>query len=251
MTFNFPLDWVLSLALATIRATLFFVICPPFNNRALTGQIKAFLGLALGVCTMDMVTPVQGTLEFFTQAVLQAFIGFGMGFIVYVIINFIQSAGALIDLSGGFSMAQAFDPLSMTNGATFSRLYNWMALALLFASGGYQILIMGLARSYQAVPVGAPFPWDNLANQLAYQSGQLIVAAIEIGGPLLIVLFLTDMGLGLLTRVAPALNAFALGFPLKILITVLLIPYIMVSLPQVVDNLVNDSYTAIRGVWGQ
>lgn len=236
MVETFSLDWVVSLALATVRATAFLVICPPFNNRAISGQLKALLGLALGLATYDLVEPVQDTATFLVTAILQAFIGFALGFVIFVAIEAIRAAGSLIDLSGGFSMAQAFDPMSMTNGAVFSKLYGWLALVLLFVTNGYQLVILGLARSFWAVPVGAQFSWGTLASQLSTASGQLLVAAMEIGGPLLIVLFLTDIGLGLLTRVAPALNAFALGFPLKILITVLIVPTLILAAPIVVDK---------------
>ena len=64
----------------------------------------------------------------------------------------------------------------------------------------------------------------------------MFLAAVQIAGPLLVVLFLADAGLGLLTRVAPALNAFALGFPLKILLTLTLAAVVFVALPA--DRLV-------------
>jgi flagellar biosynthetic protein FliR len=71
---------------------------------------------------------------------------------------------------------------------------------------------------------------------------------VQIAGPLLIVLFLADAGLGLLTRVAPALNAFALGFPLKIGITVVLSSVVFVALPAIVSSLTGSAVQALLGV---
>ena len=71
-----------------------------------------------------------------------------------LVFSAVQSAGSLIDLFGGFQMAQAFDPQSMVNGAQFTRLFQMAALALLFASDGYQLVIGGLARSFTALPLG-------------------------------------------------------------------------------------------------
>jgi flagellar biosynthetic protein FliR len=71
---------------------------------------------------------------------------------------------------------------------------------------------------------------------------------VQIAGPLLVVLFLADAGLGLLTRVAPALNAFALGFPLKILLTVSLAAVVFVAMPSVVSSLTGEAVGLLTGV---
>jgi flagellar biosynthetic protein FliR len=76
----------------------------------------------------------------------------------------------------------------------------------------------------------------------------MFLAAVQIAGPLLVVLFLADAGLGLLTRVAPALNAFALGFPLKILLTVILGAIVFVALPRIVSSLTGQAVDSIMGV---
>ena len=78
--------------------------------------------------------------------------------------------------------------------------------------------------------------------------GQMFLAAVQIAGPLLIVLFLADAGLGLLTRVAPALNAFAMGFPLKILLTVILASVVFLALPWIVTSLTGQALTVLSGV---
>jgi flagellar biosynthetic protein FliR len=78
----------------------------------------------------------------------------------------------------------------------------------------------------------------------------MMLSAVQIAAPLLAVLFLADVALGLLTRVAPALNAFAMGFPFKILLTVLLVGATFVSLPGVVDSLVQRVAGAFTSVGG-
>ena len=76
----------------------------------------------------------------------------------------------------------------------------------------------------------------------------MFVAAVQIAGPLIAVLFLADVGLGLLTRVAPALNAFQLGFPLKILITLSLAGFIFLAIPRIVSVLANEAARLLLGV---
>ena len=86
--------------------------------------------------------------------VLELLVGAVLGFLVFIVFSAVQSAGSLIDLFGGFTLAQAFDPQSMINGAQFTRLFQMTALALMFACGGYQLLIGGLTRSFDAFPLG-------------------------------------------------------------------------------------------------
>jgi flagellar biosynthetic protein FliR len=76
----------------------------------------------------------------------------------------------------------------------------------------------------------------------------VVLAAVQIAGPLVVVLFLADAGLGLLTRVAPALNAFALGFPLKILLTLILGGIVFIALPGIVASLTGQAVGTITGV---
>jgi flagellar biosynthetic protein FliR len=78
-------------------------------------------------------------------------------------------------------------------------------------------------------------------------TGQMLLAAVQIAGPLIVVLFLADVGMGLLTRVAPALNAFALSFPLKVLLTLVLAVTTFVGLPAIVESLTGDALELMGG----
>jgi flagellar biosynthesis protein FliR len=78
----------------------------------------------------------------------------------------------------------------------------------------------------------------------------MFLAALQIAGPLIAVLFLTDVAFGLLNRVAPALNAFALGFPAKILITLLLGGTALAALPNVLEDLIGRAVQAVLSVAG-
>jgi flagellar biosynthetic protein FliR len=175
-------------------------------------------------------------------------VGATLGFLVFVVFAAIQSAGSLVDLFGGFQLAQAFDPQSMINGAQFTRMFQLTALALLFASGGYQLIIGGLIRTFDAVPLAAGLSMADPAKQMVDGLTQMFLAALQIAGPLIVVLFLADVGLGLLTRVAPALNAFSLGFPLKIMLTVVLAAIVFVALPGVVSGLTDTAVKTMLGV---
>lgn len=237
--------------LAAVRLTVFLVIAPPFSYNAFPARIKAMLGIGLALAVAPQA--VEGyepltTAGFIGALVLELLVGASLGFLVLVVFTAVQSAGALIDLFGGFQIAQAFDPQSMINGAQFSRLFHMTGLALLFASDGYQIVIGGLTRSFLALPVGEGMDVAATSETLIVAVTQLFISAVQIAGPLLVVLFLADVGLGLLTRVAPALNAFAMSFPLKIFLTLTLGGVVFLALPRVVASLVDKAAEFVMGV---
>ncbi|TKR22279.1 flagellar biosynthetic protein FliR [Cellulomonas hominis] len=250
------MDVTLSLAavqtamLAGVRFAAFLLIAPPFAHRGIPNTVKAMLsvGMALAVLPRLDLVSTTSTGQFVGDLVLEAVVGAALGFLVSLVFSAVQAAGNLIDLFGGFQLAQAFDPQNMTSGAQFSRLYNMTCLVLLFVSGAYQLLLGGLARSFDAVPPGTGLDLAAMGQAVTTGLSGMFLAALQIAGPLLVVLFLTDVGLGLLTRVSPALNAFAMGFPLKILMTVTFAGFAYLALPGVVDDLARRAVEAVLGV---
>jgi flagellar biosynthetic protein FliR len=248
--FPFNIAWLEAVMLAGVRMVAFLVVAPPFSYNAIPVRVKAMLGLGLALAVSPRVTPGYVSLDtagFFTGIVLEMAIGAVLGFLVLIVFSAVQAAGGLIDMFGGFQMAQAFDPQSMINGAQFTRLFQMTALALLFASGGYQLILGGLTRTFTAFPLAGAFDLAAPVQLMITAVTQMFLASVQIAGPLIVVLFLADVGLGLLTRVAPALNAFALGFPLKILLTMLLASMVFIALPSIVSALADSSADVLRG----
>lgn len=253
MTTELPLDWLEAVMLAAVRMTAFIVVAPPFSYNAFPARIKAMLGVGLALAVSPRLVEGYAALDtagFFGALLLELVTGAALGFLVMLLFAAVQAAGGLIDLFGGFQLAQAFDPQSMVNGAQFTRLFHVAALALLIASDGYQLVLAGLFRSFDAVPLGGGLALEPAVGEMTAGLTAMFLAAVQIAGPLLVVLFLADVGLGLLTRAAPALNAFAMGFPLKILLTLTLAGTVFVALPAVVSALVRDALESMRAVTG-
>lgn len=240
-----------ALALAMMRVTVFLVVAPPFSHRAVPGRVKAMLGAALALALApDDLVPSAHTGEFIGRALVEALTGAGLGILVLTLFATVQTAGRMIDLLGGFELGAAFDPLTMTQGGPFGRLYQFAAVVLLFVSDGYQLVVLGISRTFDLVPLGIGLDPGALGVALTGSLSQMFLAALQVAGPLMAVLFLADVGLGLLTRVAPALNAFALGFPLKILITLTLSSVAILALPAVISWLVGDAMARLLEVVG-
>jgi flagellar biosynthetic protein FliR len=249
LALTFPGGALEATLLASVRFAAFLVLAPPFSHRGVPAPVKVALalGLALAVAPGLDAEPASNVAVFLGALALQALVGAALGFLVAVVFAAVQSAGSLIDLFGGFQLATAFDPMSLTSNAPFGRLYQTAAVTLLFVTDAYQVVLAGLVRSFQAVPLGVVPSTASLAETVAGAVVQMFLAALQVAGPLVVVLFLADVGLGLLTRVAPALNAFALGFPLKILLTLVLGGLAFVALPGVIDALADDAARALSG----
>lgn len=250
MAVTLPMPAVVTTLLVAVRMIAFLVVAPPFAQRGVPGPVKVALGTGLALAVAPGLEPVEpaSTAGFVGALVLQALVGAGTGFLVYLLFSAVQAAGGLVDMFGGFQLAAGFDPMSMTNSAQFSRLYQLLAVVLLFASDGYQLVVGGLVRTFDALPLGVGVDLARLGEAAATGLTDMFVAALQIAGPLLVVLFLADVGLGLLTRVAPALNAFALGFPLKILLTLVLAGFALLALPAIVRALAGEVPTLVPGV---
>lgn len=222
------------IALAALRITLFLVVAPPFSHGAVPGRVKAMLGVWLAVLLGPQVPLIESvsTTAFLAAAVGEALVGAAMGFLVRLAVEVIGVAGRFIDMTGGFEMASSFDPMTSIQGGPFGRFYSLIAVVLLFVSDGYQLMIQGLARSFRSLPLGVGLDLGVVTEEMAARFADIFLGALMIAGPLMAVLFLVDLGFGLLSRAAPALNAFALGFPLKVFTTLMLGATLLMALPN-------------------
>lgn len=252
MSIQVPQATLLTLLLCSVRAATWLVLCPPFNSRGIPGQVKALLSVAIALPITPRVVggvPAEiATPTLLLDLVEQATIGAALGFCTQLLFAAVQSAGSLIDLFGGFAMAFAFDPLASTGNAVFGRFYNLTATALLFVTGAHQVVLAGFARSYRALPVTDAMSMPTLQKMITGGIGEMFLAALQIAGPLVAVLFLADIALGLLSRVAPALNAFGLGFPAKILLTLVIAGSALTLLPGSVAALTDKAVQSVLAI---
>jgi flagellar biosynthetic protein FliR len=248
-----PTSTLVALLLASIRAAAWLVLCPPFSTRAIPAMVKALLGVAIALPVTPRLAgqvPALAAGPMLISALDQVMIGVALGFATALLFAAVQAAGDLIDLFGGFSVAFAFDPLSLTGTSIFGRFYGLLATTLLFASNGHLLVLRGFTESYRILPLDHTLSLGTLDTVLTSGLTQLFVSALQIAGPLIAVLFCADVGLGLLSRVAPALNAFSLGFPAKILLTLSLAGLGMLLLPQTIGRLVDLAVRTMLGIAG-
>ena len=120
-----------------------------------------------------------------------------------------------------------------------------VATTLLFSSGGHLLIVKGFATSYVGLPVGGDVPTDQIGAVLLTAFSMMFLAALQIAGPMVAVLLLADVALALLSRAAPALNIFTFGFPLKIMLTLVMLGLTFPLLPPALDALMEHAVRAM------
>jgi flagellar biosynthesis protein FliR len=253
MNFNVPIADLLTILLGAARTGAFMAIAPPFNSRLIPVQVKALLSVGL---TLPLFPYLRGTMpsletsDIVFSAALQVFIGGALGFLVLMLFSALQAAGDMLDLFGGFTLATAYDPLSFNQSSVFGRFYNLVAITILFATQGHMLILRGFLQSFRTMPLNVTFSLETFSRLLLKGIAELFLSALQIAGPLIAVLFLTDVAFGLLNRVAPALNAFQLGFPAKIFLLLMLSTLALSTLPQVVESVVDKAVNAVIQITG-
>jgi len=253
MTISVAGEPLLAFLLASVRIVAWLFVVPPFSSRSIPTMAKVVLSLGLAFAaapSLDGSVIATDTWGLLSTVVVQAAVGLSMGFVTYLLFSSIAAAGSLVDVFGGFSLAQGFDPLGMNGSTVFGTFHSLLASALLFVSGGYLLVIGGLLKTFTVLPVGHTPHLDGAPEVLTTAFTMFFVTAVQIALPLVTVLFISDLGLALLTKVAPQLNALNVMFPAKIGLTLLVVGLSFPILPGVLRNVVDLSLEAMSTLAG-
>jgi flagellar biosynthetic protein FliR len=234
--------------LAGARAGGFVLVAPPFNTRTLGARprVAIALGLALPLtAVMQKNAPALASTEVIVGAILQLVMGVTLGFVVQVAVAAIQVVGDLLDLVGGFNVAVGIDPLNQNQTSIMGRIFSLVAGTLLFASDGHLMIIQGLVRSVQVTPYPASLDTGDIARALTHDFAHMIVAGLQIAAPIVAVMLIADLSLGLMAKAAPAMNVFALAYPIKIMLTLLLVSLVIATVPDALANLAEQAALTI------
>jgi flagellar biosynthesis protein FliR len=253
MTITLAGEPALGFLLASVRIVAWVAVVPPFSSRAVPSMAKVVLSLGLAFATAPSIDagsiPVD-TWGLLSTVVIQVAIGLTMGFVTSLLFSAVAAAGSLVDVFGGFSLAQGFDPLGLNSSTVFGTFHQMLATVLLFVSGGYLMVIGGLLKTFTVLPVGAIPDVDGAPEVLVTAFRMFFVTAVQIALPLVAVLFISDLGLALLTKVAPQLNALNVMFPAKIGLTLLLVGLSFPLLSGVLRNIVDLALQAMSTLAG-
>lgn len=227
---------------ALVRTGAWIAIAPPFSSSAIPVRVKVALSATLALVLAPGFEGGPEDLEtaaFFAGLLYQVLVGAVLGFGVLLLFSAVQAAGQLIDLSSAFSSATMYDPFSNAAASPMGRLYQILAITILFVIDGHLMLVRGLLASFDAAPLEG-LRLDDTARFVIRDLSTFFVAAIQIAFPMLAALFLAEVVLGLLSRAAPQLNILVIGFNVKVLLLLALGGFALAVLPVSVERIVEQ-----------
>ncbi len=218
---------VVGFFLVLARISPLFVIAPLFNSRQIPARARTCVALAfalglypLAVAGQELPTEVAAIVALIVKELL---VGLAFALCVAILFAAIEAAGALLDFVVGFSFGGALDPITGNNSAVLGRVYSLVAVAIFLAVNGDAWLIQGLARTFDLVPLASTPDFASIGEGVAAVFSTIFTAALEVAAPVLIACVLTDVAFGLVSRVVPQMNVFAVGFPVKVLVALFVV----------------------------
>jgi flagellar biosynthetic protein FliR len=230
--------------LALARSSAWVMSMPLLGSRGVSaaGRLAVAIGLALFLAepvarSAEMPTTALGLAA---GALLQVGVGLLLGFLVSLAVSAFRVSGVLIDYMSGFGSSALFDPVSGNLSAVFARFTEAAFTLLLFVTPAWHGLVRGFLTSFEALPVGtAPHVDQDSVDVVASTIGTMLMAAVQIGAPVLGALFLTEAALALAARFVPQANVFLVGLPLKALVAFSTMGSLLIFYPHYVDRLVD------------
>lgn len=227
------------------------ITAPLFQSRNLPPMVRVSIALFLSFLFTPLLEPLpvrSVSFGLFAFSLLQELaLGLLMGYILFLTFAGLQLAGQLVDLPMGFSMVNVLDPQTGGQMPIIGQLYFIIALWIFILVKGDHILLTVLAQSFRLLPVGGEILFAKGLPYMIKAFGNLFLLAVQVALPIFGVLFLTDMGLGVLAKLVPQINVFFLGFPLKIFLGLFLL---ILSLPVLLRWLA-VSYSGNGSVWSE
>ena len=198
-----------------LRIGAMLIAVPILSIDAVTVRIRVFLTLLLTLLIYPLVDwpiidPVsaEGLSEIFNQIL----IGLVMGFFLQIVSAAVVLGGQAISNSMGLAMATMVDP-GMGNVPLISQFMLLLATLIFLSVGGHMLVIGILLRSFETFPVGMAFIGQSNFATLIEWTAMIFIGGVLLALPIMVALLLVNIGVGVITRAAPSLNIFAVGFP--------------------------------------
>ncbi len=229
-----------------MRIGAVFMAAPIFASRQVPVRWRAALTLVITWVVMPMLPPVP-VVETFSHAAMlialqQIAIGVLMGFMLQLVFAAVVFAGQVMAYSMGLGFASMMDPQNGVQVPVVSQFYLILVTLLFLTLNGHLILIELVVDSFQTMPVAVDGLSRNTLWEIAIWGGRVFSGGLLMALPIVTALLVVNLGMGIITRAAPQLNIFAVGFPMAMMIGFVVM---WATLPNVLHNfseLVNESF---------
>ena len=226
-------SWLAQYLWPFIRIGACFMMAPIFGANFVPARVRLFLAGAITLIVAPLVPPPD--VETFSAAAVvvtihQIIIGFATAFALQLIFDALAMGGQLLSNTMGLGFAFNVDPLRGVSTPVLGQLYMILVTLTFLAINGHLVLIEILAQGFTTLPVGMTGLDGAMIWRLVEWGGQLFAGALTVALPGMAALLVVNLAFGVMSRAAPTLNLFAVGFPIT-LIAGLVIMY--VGLPSV------------------
>ena len=209
-------------AMTMPRLVAVFGVIPFLGRRILHGFVRNSIILSFVLILYPLVLstiPEQPLSMVALMAIIgkEIVIGLLLGFLVSIIFWVAEGVGFFIDNQRGATMASLMDPMSGAQTSPLGSLFLQLAAVMFFSTGGFLVLLSGLFESYRLWPIFSFFPRIEPGFGLFFlkQVDFLMKFIVLLAAPVVIAIFVSEFGLGLINRFAPQLNVFFLSMPIK------------------------------------
>jgi flagellar biosynthesis protein FliR len=233
--------WLATLLFPLARILAMIASAPLFGNKQVPIRVKIGLSVLLAI----IVAPTLGELPQIGVGsplglwimVQQIIIGIAMGFSMRLIFTAVEMAGEFAGLQMGMGFASFYDPVNASYTPVIAQFLGAVALLSFLALNGHLQVISALAESFQVLPIGSMMQTKGL-YAMANLGGSIFEFALQLSLPILAALLITNLALGILTRAAPQLNLFAVGFPITLSIGFMVLALAMPYLSPLLDRMI-------------
>jgi flagellar biosynthetic protein FliR len=228
--------WISPIFWPFIRVLAVFTSAPVFSSRVFPVRARVALAFLVALACQASLpdAPIIGFNDTRAVGVLvqQVGVGLSIGFAVRLVFAAVELAGELVGFQMGLNFASFFDPSMNSQSSAVARFFSQMTSLLFVVMNGHLMVLMAVNRSFVAFPIDQNF-LQALARMKLYQLGSdLFASALWIAMPMIGMLMFSNLALGIISRVAPQLNIFAIGFPITLLVGLIGIAFTLPMLDQ-------------------
>ena len=238
------------------RMTAFFVVSPIFSSKGVPNQFKVgiagFISLLIYLIKGTAVKIPAGTDVYVLLVFREILIGLLLGYIAYLMFMVIQIAGSFIDIQIGLGIASVFDPMTGASAPVIGNFKYMFAMLIFLSMDGHHYLLQSVLYSYDWIPMNSNIMGQMLNGSLSeflirtFTNSFLI--AFQMAAPLVVAMFLTDVGLGFLARSAPQFNIFVIGVPVKLIVGLFVLMLLTPSFAFIFEHLFEQMFQAMQGL---
>jgi flagellar biosynthetic protein FliR len=236
-----------------VRIGACLMVAPVFGARFVPARTRVILAVAITALVVPLI-PAPQIAPFSPQGFVVVFqqllIGVAFGFALQVIFDALALAGQLLANSMGLSFAFNIDPLRGTSTPALSQLYTILATLTFLALGGHVALIEMLVAGLYGLPIGTEGLGQEGLWKLVLWGSTLFSGAIGIALPGVTALLIVNLAFGVVSRAAPSLNLFAVGFPVSLVIGLLVVLAGIGPMQESFTRLMTQGFQFLGGLQG-